>query len=40
MEEVDIQMSQGLGCGASDNKGSCDWKELQEKCCSQTLLGL
>ena len=37
---MDTQMSQGLGCGASDNEGSCDWKELEEKCFSQTLLGL
>jgi hypothetical protein len=40
MEEVDTQMSQGFGCGASDNEGSCDWKELEKKCCIQMLLGL
>jgi hypothetical protein len=40
MEEVDTQTSQDLGCGASDNEGSCNWEELEEKCCSQTLLGL
>jgi hypothetical protein len=30
-DEVDTQMSQGLGCGASDNVRSFDWKNLEEK---------
>jgi hypothetical protein len=38
MEELDTQMSQGLWWEAFDDKGSCDWKELEEKWYSYMLL--